>query len=118
MVGVFQLADILREIDQYGALAWLGVVVAAFAELTLIAAYVACALERMTLRQRVVGQLDVFQVSAGVFLVALVAGVLSPGRNTTTLALLLPFAITYWLHGLEAAGTESASSDSATSDEP
>jgi hypothetical protein len=111
MVGVFQLADILREIDQYGALAWLGVVVAGVAVLALIAAFVACALERVTLRQRVVGKFDLFQVSSIVLLVAIAAGVLMPGRNTTALALLLPWGIGYWLHGLDAANSDSASSD-------
>jgi hypothetical protein len=114
MVGVFQLADIAREIDQYGALAWLGVAVAGVAVLALIAAFVACALERLTLRQRVVGKLDLFQVSSVVLLVAIAAGVLMPGRNTTALALLLPWGIGYWLHGLD----EATSSDSASSDEP
>jgi hypothetical protein len=123
MVGVFELADVLREIDQYGALAWLGVAVAGLAVLTLIAGFVACALDRMTLRQRVVGKLDLFQVSTVVLLVAIAAGILSPGRNTTALALLLPWGIGYWLHGLDEAASDadaskSGASDSATSDEP
>ena len=118
MVGLFQLADVLREIDRYGVLPWLGVVVSGLAELVLIAAYIACGMGRLTLRQRVVGRFDVLQVSALVFVVAIAAGLLSPGRNTTALALLLPFGISYWLHGLEGAASESAASDPASSDEP
>ena len=109
MVGFFQVADILREgVDQYGATAWLGVVVAGLSMLALIALYGACALNRATLHSRVIGRLDLFQVSTVLILIAITAGIVIPTRNTTALALLLPWGITYWVHGLGA----------ATSDEP
>ncbi len=111
MVGLFQLADLLREgVDQYGAAAWIGVVVAGLAVLALIALYGACMLDRATLHSRVIGRLDLFQVSSVVVLIAIMAGIVIPTRNTTALALLLPWGITYWVHGLGA--------PSSTSDEP
>ncbi|MFI7059832.1 hypothetical protein ACIBL3_02515 [Kribbella sp. NPDC050124] len=108
LVGVFQLGDIIGSAAEYGAAAWIGVVVALLAVLALIACYAACALERATLRTRVIGRLDLFQTSTVVLLIAIVAGVLIPTRNTTALALLLPWGIAYWVHGLP----------EATSDEP
>lgn len=105
MVGVFQLADIVRGASTYGAAAWIAVVVALLAVLALIACYAACALERATLRTRVIGRLDLFQTSTVVLLIAIVAGVLIPTRNTTALALLLPWGIAYWVHGLPATTT-------------
>jgi hypothetical protein len=111
MVGLFQLADLLREgVDQYDAAAWIGVVVAGLSVLALIALYGACMLERATLHSHVIGRLDLFQVSTVVVLVAITAGIVIPTRNTTALALLLPWGITYWVHGLGA--------PSSTSDEP
>ncbi len=111
MVGLFQLADILREgVDQYGGSAWLGVAVAGLCLLALIALYGACTLNRATLHSRVIGRLDLFQVTTVLVLVAITAGIVIPTRNTTALALLLPWAITYWVHGLGA--------PTATSDEP
>ncbi|MFG1819036.1 hypothetical protein ACGFIF_35095 [Kribbella sp. NPDC049174] len=109
MVGFFQVTDMLREgVDQYGGTAWLGVVVAGLSLLALIALYVACTLNRTTLHTRVLGRLDLFQVSTVLVLVAITAGIAIPTRNTTALALLLPWGITYWVHGLGA----------VTSDEP
>jgi len=113
MVGLFQFADIVSGLGQYGAMAWLGVIVAMLAVLALIALYGACALERATLHTRVLGRLDLFQVATVVLLVAITAGILIPTRNTTALALLLPWGITYWVHGLGA-----VTPDAATSDEP
>jgi hypothetical protein len=105
LVGVFQLAGILGDLDQYGAAAWAGVVVALVAVLGLIAGYGACALNRATLRSRVVGRLDLFQVLTVLLIVAITAGILIPTRNTTALALLLPWGVSYWVHGLGAAAT-------------
>jgi hypothetical protein len=113
MVGLFQIGDILRGLEQYGGMAWLGVIVATLAVLALIALYGVCALNRATLHTRVLGRLDLFQVSTVVLLVAITAGILIPTRNTTALALLLPWGITYWVHGLGA-----VTSDASTSDEP
>ncbi|TDD24822.1 hypothetical protein E1218_15885 [Kribbella turkmenica] len=108
LVGIFQLGEIVQGADEYGAGAWLGVTVAVLAILGLVALYGACALGRATLRTRLIGKLDVFQVATVLLLVAVTAGVLIPTRNTTALALLLPWGITYWVHGL----------DATTSDEP
>ncbi|HEY4570768.1 MAG TPA: hypothetical protein VIH10_14935 [Kribbella sp.] len=101
MVGFFLLSDVLRGDGGYGALAWLGVVVAILCLLALIAVYVACARDRITLRTNVVGRVDVFQVATVVTVVAVVAGVLVQTRNTTSLALLLPWGLTYWLYNLD-----------------
>ncbi|MGW1344772.1 hypothetical protein ACWCOV_27275 [Kribbella sp. NPDC002412] len=106
LVGVFQLAGILGGASQYGAGAWVGVVVALLAVLALIAGYGACALDRATLRTRVIGRLDLFQASTVVLLIAITAGILIPTRNTTALALLLPWGIAYWVHGLPAATSD------------
>ena len=113
MVGVFQLGEILGGIGEYGALAWLGVVIAGLSILALIALYGACALNRATLHSRLIGRFDLFQVATALLLVAITAGVLIPTRNTTALALLLPWGITYWVHGLGA-----VTPDPPTSDEP
>jgi hypothetical protein len=111
MVGLFQFADLLREdVGQYDGTAWIGVAVAGLSILALIALYGACTLNRLTLHTRVLGRLDVFQVSTVIVLVAITAGIAIPTRNTTALALLLPWGITYWVHGLGA--------PTATSDEP
>jgi hypothetical protein len=118
MVGLFQFTDILRDgVDQYDAAAWCGVVVAGLAVLTLIALYGACTLHRATLHSRVIGRLDLFQVSTVVVLVAITAGIVIPTRNTTALALLLPWGITYWIHGL-GAPTSTSDAPPSTSDEP
>ncbi|TCC53057.1 hypothetical protein E0H75_04810 [Kribbella capetownensis] len=99
LVGVFQLAGILNGDGEYDALAWIGVAIAAVSLLALIGIYCACALERLSLRTRVF-RLDLFQVTTVLLLVAIVAGVLVPSSNTTALALLLPWGLTYWLHNL------------------
>ncbi|HET6986477.1 MAG TPA: hypothetical protein VFI00_07660 [Kribbella sp.] len=101
LVGVFQLSGILRDADGYDALAWVGVAVAALSMLALIAIYCACALERLTLRTRVVDRIDLFQVTTVLLLLAIIAGI--PTSSTGALALLLPFGLTYWLHNLNVA---------------
>ncbi|WP_433163805.1 hypothetical protein [Kribbella sp. CA-247076] len=108
LVGVFQLGEIIDGADEYGAAAWAGVIVGFLALLGMIALYGACALDRATLRTRLIGRLDVFRLATVLLLVAVAAGVLIPTRNTTALALLLPWGISYWVHGLE----------TPTSDEP
>src|SRR3954464_8393418 len=52
MVGFFLLSDVLRGDGGYGALAWLGVVVAILCLLALIAVYVACARDRAAHQRR------------------------------------------------------------------
>ena len=100
IVGLFQLAGIIPGARVYDALAWIGVSVTGLAMLGLIAIYVACALDRASLRQTVLGRFDLFQVSTVLMVLAIVAGVLVPTRNSTALALLLPWGLTYWLRNL------------------
>jgi uncharacterized membrane protein len=99
-VGVFQLSGALIHADKYDALAWVGAVVALVAFVALIGGYVACATGRLTLRTKLIGRFDFFEVSTGVVLLAIVAGVFVVPGSTTALALLLPWALTYWLHNL------------------
>jgi len=101
LVGLFQLSGILTSSEPFGAAAWLGVTVGALCLLAMIAAYVLCAMNRLHLRTRVLGRLDVFQVTTVLMVIAIGAGVLVPTRSTTTLALLLPWGLTYWLNNLE-----------------
>ena len=98
LAGVFQLSGILNGADGYDAMAWVGVVVSAVCLLALIAVYSACALERLTLRTRVLDRFDLFQVTTVLLLLAIVAGI--PLHSTSALALLLPWGLTYWLHNL------------------
>jgi hypothetical protein len=100
-VAVFQLSGILSGADEYDALAWVGVAVAGLCLLALIAIYSGCALSRLSLHRRVLERFDLFQVTTVLLLLAIVAGVLVPTRNTTALALLLPWGLTYWLHNLK-----------------
>lgn len=102
VVGLFQLSGILVDAGRYDALAWVGVVIAMLCLLALIAAYVMCARDMLTLRTRVLNnRIDLFQVITILALVTIVAGVLVPSSNTTALALLLPWGVTYWLHNLK-----------------
>ena len=100
LAGVFQLSGILSNADGYDGLAWVGVVVGAVCLLALIAVYSACALDRLTLRTRVLQRFDLFQVTTVLLVVAIVAGI--PIHSTTALALLLPWGLAYWLHNLNA----------------
>ncbi|MEV5960576.1 hypothetical protein AB0L70_02355 [Kribbella sp. NPDC051952] len=103
VVGVFQLSRVFMDAGRYGALAWVGVVLTVLCLLALVAAYVGCARDMLTLRDRLLGRVDLFQITTVLALVAIVAGVLVPDSNTTALALLLPWGLTYWLHNLNPA---------------
>lgn len=100
LVGVFLLTGIFQADGGWDGLAWLGAVVAILGLLALIAAYAGCALNRITLRTKVVGPVDLFQVSTLVVAVVAICGLLIPTNNSAALAILLPWAVTYWLHGL------------------
>jgi len=102
LIGAFQLSRVLDGANRYDVLAWIGVVVSGLCLLALTGVYVACALERTSLKRRVVGQFDLFQLTTGVMVIAVVTGV--AGSNTTALALLLPLGLTYWLHNLPTSG--------------
>jgi heme exporter protein D len=103
VVGVFQLSRVFMDAGGYDALAWLGVVLTVLCLLALVAAYVGCARDMLTLRTRLLSRIDLFQVTTVLALVAIVAGILVPDSNTTALALLLPWGLTYWLHNLNPA---------------
>jgi len=100
LVGVFLVSDVIRTADRYTALAWVGVALSALAILSLGLLYAGCATGRLSLTQRAVGKLTLFQVSALCLVIAVGADILIPERNTGGLALLLPWGITYWLHNL------------------
>ncbi|MFC6158096.1 hypothetical protein [Kribbella jiaozuonensis] len=101
LTGVFLLSGVLQTYKTYSALSWLGAVVAVLCLVALIAAYVACARGKLTLRTRLLGPFDLFQLSTLVMVVAVICGLLIPSSNTAALALLLPWALTYWMYGLD-----------------
>ncbi|MEV4267069.1 hypothetical protein [Kribbella sp. NPDC049584] len=101
LTGVFLLSGILQTYKTYSALAWLGAVVAFLCLVTLVAAYVACARGKLTLRTRLLGPFDLFQLSTVVMAIAVICGLLIPSSNTAALALVLPWALTYWMYGLD-----------------
>jgi hypothetical protein len=102
LVGAFLLTGMFQADRGYNALAWLGAIVAILGLLALIAAYVGCALNRITLRTKVLGPADLFQTSTLVVAIVVICGLLVPANNSAALAILLPWAVTYWLHGLQA----------------
>jgi cation transport ATPase len=101
LTGVFLLSGMLQPYKTYSALSWLGAVVAVLCLVVLIAAYVACARGKFTLRTRLLGPFDLFQLSTVVVAIAVICGLLIPSSNTAALALLLPWALTYWMYGLD-----------------
>ena len=105
LVGVFLLTGMFRSGGSYGVLSWLGAVVAILCLLALIAGYVACGRGQLTLRTHLRGPFDVFQLSTVVVLIGVVCGLLAPNSNNSALALLLPWALTYWMYGLDRAKT-------------
>ncbi|MFF1818799.1 hypothetical protein ACFVWG_15970 [Kribbella sp. NPDC058245] len=102
LVGAFQYGHSLGGMDGFDVLAVLGLVVLTVLLLGLAGLYALCALERTDLRQRVFGRFDLFQVSTILCVAGVLVGVLIPPRTTTTLGLLLPFGIGYWLYHLNA----------------
>ncbi|MGW6197476.1 hypothetical protein ACWF0M_15135 [Kribbella sp. NPDC055110] len=101
VVGVFLVSGMLQVDRSYNILAWVGAVVAILGLLALFVAYAGCALNRITLRTKVVGPADLFQASTLVAVVVVICGLLVPANNSAALAILLPWAVTYWLHGLD-----------------
>lgn len=100
MVGVFLLAGILQSDRSLGVLGWLGAVLTYCCLIALTAAYVFCARDRLTLRTRVLGPIDLFQTSTVVVVIAVICGLLVPTDSKAALALLLPWALSYWMYGL------------------
>ncbi|WP_329004494.1 hypothetical protein OHA18_13990 [Kribbella sp. NBC_00709] len=107
LAGLFLVAGIAQSDGGGSALRWLGAVVAIVCMLALIAGYVACARGKLTLRARALGPLDVFQTSTLVVLIAVICGLLAPSSNSAALALLFPWALTYWMYGLDRTRTPS-----------
>lgn len=106
-IGGFLVDDVVRSRAEYGAGAWLGVVLSALAILALVLLYAGCARGRVELTRPVSGKVTLFHLSAIALVVAVGADILIPGRDTGGLALLLPWGISYWLHHL----TQAPSSD-------
>ena len=106
LAGVFLISGMAQSYRSYSALATLGAVVVGLCLLALIAGYVACARTTITLRTPVLGRIDVFQVSTLVVAIAVICGLLVPATNSSALALLLPWALTYWMHGLDRVKSE------------
>jgi len=102
LIGVFQYTNSLSAMDGFDGPTVLGLVALTLCLLALAGIYALCALERTTLQARPYGRLDLFQVSTVLVVVAVLIGVLIPPRTTSTLGLLLPFGIGYWLYHLAA----------------
>ncbi|MFB6723520.1 hypothetical protein ACFCV3_25295 [Kribbella sp. NPDC056345] len=100
LIGAFQYSHSLSGTDGLDALAVLGLIVMTLLVLILAGIYALCALERTDLHHRLYGRLDLFQAMTILFVAAVLVGVLIPPRTTTTLGLLLPFGIAYWLYHL------------------
>jgi FtsH-binding integral membrane protein len=103
VIGLFLAADISKSSSQYGAAAWTGVALAAVLMLALTGLYAACATGRLALRRVMVGTLTVFHLSTIAVVVGVGADILIPARDTGSLALLLPWGITYWLYNMKPA---------------
>lgn len=106
VIGAFQYSHSLSGPDSLDVLAVLGLIVMTVLVLGLAAIYALCALERADLHQRLYGRLDLFQAMTILFVAAVLVGVLIPPRTSTTLGLLLPFGIAYWLYHLSAEKSE------------
>jgi hypothetical protein len=80
--------------------AWVGTALIVVSTLALTTLYAACAAGRVTLGTLVGAKATLFQLSVAPLLIALAASTTIPEHYTGTLALLLPWGITYWLHNL------------------
>jgi hypothetical protein len=101
MVGVFMIGGLFDRGDGYNALAWAGAVVAILGLGALIFTYVLCARDRITLRTHVTGPFDVFKGTTVLAAIVVICGLLAPSGTTSAFAVLLPWAVTYWLYGLQ-----------------
>ena len=86
--------------SSFSTLAWVCTALIVLATLTLAALYAACALGRLQLSTSIAGRATVFQLSVAPLLIAVASAAALPNHYTGTLALLLPWGITYWLHNL------------------
>jgi hypothetical protein len=101
LTGGFVVSGMAQTEKNFTALAWLGAIVVVLCVLALIALYVGCARDKVTLRTRAVGSLDLFKVSTVVVVIAVVCGLAVPTDNRSALSLLLPWALTYWIYGMD-----------------
>ncbi|GAA1590700.1 hypothetical protein [Kribbella karoonensis] len=101
LAGAFLLSDIAQSQKPFGVVGWLSVVLTYLCLAALVAGYFACALDKATLRTRLLGRFDLFQLSTVVVVVAVVFGLLIPTSHKAALALALPWALTYWMYGTD-----------------
>ena len=108
VIGAFQYSHSLSGPGGLDVGAVLGLIVMTVLVLALAGIYALCALERTDLHHRLHSRLDLFQAMTILFVVAVLVGVLIPPRTSTTLGLLLPFGIAYWLYHLTDKKTEAS----------
>jgi hypothetical protein len=84
----------------FSTLAWVCTALIVIATIALAALYAACALGRVQLSTTVGGRANLFQLSVAPLLIAIASAATLPDHYTGTLALLLPWGISYWLHNL------------------
>jgi uncharacterized membrane protein YdbT with pleckstrin-like domain len=100
IAGAFLVSG-MAQAGNFDGLAWVGAIVVIACVLALIALYVLCARDRVTLRTRLFGSVDLFQASTVVVVVAVIVGLVVPSNNHSALSLLLPWALTYWIYGMD-----------------
>lgn len=101
IAGGFVLSGMAQTDKNFNVLAWLGAIAVVVCVLALVALYVGCARDKVTLRTRAVGPFDLFQASTVVVVVAVICGLAVPTDNRAALSLLLPWALTYWIYGMD-----------------
>ncbi|MFF0265959.1 hypothetical protein [Kribbella sp. NPDC004536] len=101
LAGAFVVSGMVQNDAKFGGLAWLGATVVIICVLALIALYVGCARDKVTLRTRLFGRVDLFQVSTVLVVLAVICGLTVPSDNHSALSLLLPWALTYWIYGMK-----------------
>ncbi|MGZ0149933.1 hypothetical protein ACXJJ3_22930 [Kribbella sp. WER1] len=113
LAAAFLLSDIVQSTKSFGPVGWFSVVLTYLSVAALLVGYFACALGRATLRTRLLSRFDLFQVSTLLIVIAVVFGLLIPTSHKAAVALLLPWALTYWMYGLDRAKPP-ADSDATT----
>jgi uncharacterized membrane protein YdbT with pleckstrin-like domain len=101
LAGAFVISGMVQNDKKFTALAWLGAIVVVVCVLALTALYVGCARDKVTLRTRLFGAVDLFQASTVVIVIAVICGLVVPTDNHSALSLLLPWALTYWIYGMK-----------------
>lgn len=101
LAGAFVISGMVQNDKKFTGLAWLGAIVVIICVLALIALYVGCARDKITLRTRLFGPVDLFQASTVVLVIAVVCGLAVPTDNHSALSLVLPWALTYWIYGMK-----------------